>query len=64
MIERIPVNPAEARELREQAAANPDDDGAGHRGCIDGWLGEDNEGRPRPCLVCRSHLRRGHTRPR
>ncbi|MBM0125608.1 hypothetical protein [Pimelobacter simplex] len=26
-------------------------------GCRDGWLGEDDEGRPIPCLECRPHLR-------
>lgn len=24
----------------------------------DGWLGEDSEGRPIPCLQCRPHLQR------
>jgi hypothetical protein len=28
-----------------------------HR-CSDGWIGEDLDGRPRPCPVCRGHLRR------
>jgi len=27
-------------------------------GCVGGWLGEDAEGRPRPCPVCKPHLRR------
>jgi hypothetical protein len=26
--------------------------------CEDGWLGEDHDGRPRPCPICRDHLRR------
>jgi hypothetical protein len=26
--------------------------------CESGWLGEDEQGRPRPCPVCRAHLRR------
>lgn len=26
--------------------------------CRRGWLGEDDEGRPIPCLVCRPHLSR------
>lgn len=25
--------------------------------CRDGWLGEDADGRPVPCLECRPHLR-------
>lgn len=25
--------------------------------CVGGWLGEDSEGRPVPCLTCRPHLR-------
>lgn len=25
--------------------------------CFDGWLGEDRQGRPVPCLDCRPHLR-------
>jgi hypothetical protein len=24
--------------------------------CREGWLGSDDEGRPRPCLTCRPHL--------
>lgn len=28
--------------------------------CDQGWLGEDHDGRPIPCLVCRPHLRKGH----
>lgn len=26
-------------------------------GCTDGWLGEDDEGRPRPCYECKPSLR-------
>lgn len=26
--------------------------------CRSGWLGEDAEGRPVPCTVCRPHLRK------
>lgn len=26
--------------------------------CLDGWLGEDIDGHPIPCLDCRPHLRR------
>lgn len=25
--------------------------------CSDGWLGEDDAGRPIPCLTCKPHLR-------
>lgn len=28
-----------------------------HR-CDGGWLGEDDQGRPIPCLTCRPHLER------
>jgi hypothetical protein len=28
-------------------------------GCEDGWLGEDAQGRPRPCPVCRPHIPQG-----
>ncbi len=28
-----------------------------HDRCVDGWLGEDTDGRPIPCLRCRPHLR-------
>jgi hypothetical protein len=32
--------------------------------CEDGWLGDDPlTGRPRPCLVCRPHLRRATSGP-
>jgi hypothetical protein len=27
--------------------------------CRKGWLGEDDEGRPIPCLECKDHLLRG-----
>jgi hypothetical protein len=26
--------------------------------CVDGWIGEDQDGRPRPCPTCRGHLAR------
>lgn len=32
--------------------------------CVDGWAGEDLDGRPRPCPVCRPHLERGRGRLR
>lgn len=54
---RIPVDSDEARELREQETEHvaapvhsPD--------CREGWLGEDDAGRPIPCFECRPHLRR------
>jgi hypothetical protein len=53
---RIPVDSAEAAELRER----PDDDQPVLHAsrCSGGWLGEDTEGRPIPCLQCRTHLAR------
>lgn len=39
----------------EQDPAEPD-----RHLCVAGWLGEDAEGRPRPCRTCKPHL----TRPR
>lgn len=27
--------------------------------CRDGWLGENADGKPIPCYVCRPHLRHG-----
>lgn len=32
--------------------------------CEGGWLGVDEEGRPRPCLVCRPHLPKRWARSR
>lgn len=29
--------------------------------CEAGWLGEDDQDRPIPCLVCRPHLRERHS---
>ena len=26
--------------------------------CRNGWLGEDSEGRPVPCTICRPHLQK------
>ncbi|NYH86653.1 hypothetical protein SAMN05421678_108239 [Actinopolymorpha cephalotaxi] len=31
--------------------------------CVDGWLGEDGDGHPIACLVCRPHLRPRSTTP-
>jgi hypothetical protein len=28
--------------------------------CEDGWIGENLDGRPKPCPACRGHLRRRH----
>lgn len=55
---------AEAREAAAAAAraarradAHHQLDEAVHQGrCTDGWLGEDEDGRPVPCRVCRPHL--------
>lgn len=63
----IPVDSAEAREMREAAAEVADYARAArvaevealraHRStCVAGWLGEDTNGRPKPCLICRPHL--------
>jgi len=61
-----PVSSQEARELREaEAAAQAEADAAPRHGrdCADGWLGEDDQGRPRPCLACRPHLDPNRDRP-
>lgn len=62
---RIPVDSAEAAELREaedaqreHATVPPARASAPHDSrCRRGWLGEDPEGRPIPCPHCRPHLR-------
>lgn len=41
-IEDEPDSPTKAHDIR----------------CHNGWLGEDDQGRPIPCLTCRPHLRR------
>lgn len=64
---RVPVDSAEARELREIEAVEQldarrererrrDDEMRHETRCTDGWLGEDLEGRPVPCPVCKQHL--------
>lgn len=64
---RIPVDSADAAELREQAAEQTAADQAERARpataerehdarCVGGWLGEDDEGRPRPCHHCRPRL--------
>lgn len=49
-----PADSEDARELRERDVEmtlhNPK--------CADGWLGEDDHGRPVPCEHCRPHLYR------
>lgn len=55
-----PVDSTEARERREaeaEAEATGELDRRRHaETCIDGWLGEDQHGRPIPCQRCRPHL--------
>lgn len=64
---RIPVDSTDARELREleeeqarETAAASEAAEAARREhdqrCRRGWLGEDEQGRPRPCPTCRPHL--------
>lgn len=53
---RIPMDSADARELREterDAAQLVLHDPR----CTGGWLGETDDGHPIPCLECRPHLR-------
>ena len=55
-----PVSSQDVRELREAAAdVEAAEDAAPRHGrdCVDGWLGEDDDGHPVPCLICRPHLR-------
>lgn len=60
MTRTIPIDSTDARELREaeaerEAAARAADlEHAEH--CHGGWLGVDDDGRPRPCRRCRPHL--------
>lgn len=59
MTSRIPVDSAEAAELREAAAerARQELELVAHDArCAGGWLGEDLDGRLVPCLTCRPHL--------
>lgn len=59
---RIPVDSADARELREleeARKARPEDQPrpAIHDAtCRDGWIGDDAAGRPIACPVCKPHL--------
>ena len=50
-----PIDSTEAAEFREREAEaeSPVPHSVACRG---GWLGEDAEGRPIPCLMCRPHL--------
>ncbi len=55
-----PVDSTEARERREaeaedQAAAELDRRRHAET-CMNGWVGEDQDGRPAPCPRCRPHL--------
>lgn len=54
-----PVDSAEVAELREaeQATSQLEVDLSHASTCHGGWLGEDQDGRPIPCLLCRPHLR-------
>ncbi|WP_157180459.1 hypothetical protein [Protofrankia coriariae] len=49
--------PYVASEDREDALTAPPPTPPHPADCT-GWLGEDNEGRARPCLTCRPWLRR------
>lgn len=49
-----PADSDEARELRDRV----DVDERAEHDCVDGWVGEDAEGRPRPCPICKSHVAR------
>lgn len=48
----------EERQAAAEAAAAASAEALAHRTvCAGGWLGEDAEGHPIPCLICRPHLR-------
>lgn len=56
---RIPVDSTDAAELRELEAEREQQQAAERYhdpACRFGWLGEDREGRPIPCGICRPHL--------
>jgi len=46
-----PTDSADVAELRDREPEPTHDER-----CRRGWLGEDDEGRPIPCLTCRPHL--------
>lgn len=60
MTDRIPVDSTEAREFAEQRLALEHERSLRQRdhdrNCTRGWLGEDDQGRPIACLVCRPWL--------
>lgn len=57
---RIPVDSSDAAEQREIEEAQAEAEQHARREhaeqCRGGWLGEDDEGRPVPCLTCRPSL--------
>jgi len=53
---RIPVDSADAAELREIAAEHLSVERQHEHVCHAGLLGEDADGRPVPCPRCRPHL--------
>jgi hypothetical protein len=62
-----PADSTHARELRDRVDDQECavDFAALHDAqCVDGWLGEDAEGRPQPCPVCKPHLARFRRRLR
>lgn len=63
---RIPTDSTDAAEMRALAAEAEFDQALEDRRhtkrCRNGWLGEDPDGRPIPCLRCRPHLLTGSCR--
>lgn len=53
---RIPVDSAEAAELREIEAEQESLEVEHRRDCRNGWLGEDADDRPVPCPWCKPNL--------
>ncbi|MFN8194210.1 MAG: hypothetical protein U0R80_07995 [Nocardioidaceae bacterium] len=66
MVDRIPTDSTDARELREAEAEHEAQQAEARRvhdlECVDGWRGEDEHGRPRACLTCRPWLARRECR--
>jgi hypothetical protein len=56
----VPIDSTDAREQRELEQARAEAEGLENirhsLTCRGGWLGEDEEGRPRPCPRCRPAL--------